>query len=168
MTAARARLADLAPDPSAGRAQRDHMIEALEGIDRWVPRPVRADLAALVERNAVSIGQLELAGTEPAHPLSQRALKRWSSTSPLQGSCRSSRARRELRVRHGGRAPARTTPARMLGRRTSPVLGIGLGWQRYGRLAYLLEWIEVIRPTRAQPLHALHVTVTDRSLLPSP
>ncbi|MGW2043441.1 hypothetical protein [Streptomyces virginiae] len=48
----------------------------------------------------------------------------------------------------------------------------GLGWQRYDRLAYLLEdvteWIEASRPTRPQPLHALHVTVTDSSVLSRP
>ncbi|GLV95417.1 hypothetical protein Slala04_68700 [Streptomyces lavendulae subsp. lavendulae] len=47
-----------------------------------------------------------------------------------------------------------------------------MGWQRYDRLAYLLgdvtEWIEVIRPTRTQPLHALYVTVTDSSVLSRP
>ncbi|WTB19604.1 hypothetical protein OG293_38690 [Streptomyces sp. NBC_00829] len=39
-------------------------------------RPVRADLAAMVGRKAVTITQLELDGTEPAHPLAQRALTR--------------------------------------------------------------------------------------------
>ncbi|WP_413114448.1 nucleotidyltransferase domain-containing protein [Streptomyces sp. CY1] len=173
MAAARARLADLTSDPSAGRAQRDHMIEAFEGIDRWIPRPVRADLATLVDTKAVSISRLELEGTEPAHPLSQRALKRWSPTSPLRRAAAAALAHAESRGRdmeavhlHGQPLHGHWDTA------PNPILGIGLGWQRYGRLAHLLEdvteWIEVIRPTRAQPLHALHITVTNRSALPRP
>ncbi|WP_051831826.1 nucleotidyltransferase domain-containing protein [Streptomyces violens] len=41
LAAARTRLTAITPDPTAGRAPRDHMLDAFEGIDRWVPRPVR-------------------------------------------------------------------------------------------------------------------------------
>ncbi|MER5312426.1 nucleotidyltransferase domain-containing protein [Streptomyces sp. NPDC002773] len=173
MAAARARLADLTSDPLAGRAQRDHMIDAFEGLDQWIPRPVRADLAAMVGRKAVTITQLALDGTEPAHPLAQRALTRWSPTSPLRRAASAALAHAETRGcdmaavhLHGEPLHGRWDTA------PDPVFGIGLGWQRYGRLAYLLEdvteWIEVIRPTRAQPLHALHIIVTDRTALPQP
>ncbi|MFD5652960.1 nucleotidyltransferase domain-containing protein [Streptomyces sp. NPDC127039] len=47
---ARTRLAAITPDSEAGRAVRDHMIEAFDGIDRWVPRPVRITLTDLVDR----------------------------------------------------------------------------------------------------------------------
>ncbi|MFJ4519213.1 nucleotidyltransferase domain-containing protein [Streptomyces sp. NPDC088816] len=169
--AARERLAALTPDPSAGRAPREHMIDAFEGLDRWIPLPVRADLAALVDTNAVAISQLELTACDPTHPLSQHALTRWTATSPLRRAAAAALAHAEtsgcdMRAVHLHGEPLHghrdTAP--------NPVLGIGLGWQRYSRLAYLLEdvtkWIEVIRPTRAQPLHTLHITVTDHSALP--
>lgn len=34
---AQARLAAIEPDPGAGRAPRDEMIEQFEGLDRWIP-----------------------------------------------------------------------------------------------------------------------------------
>ncbi|MEV5513876.1 nucleotidyltransferase domain-containing protein [Streptomyces flaveolus] len=169
--AARKRLAAVTSDPSAGRAPRDHMIDAFEGLDRWIPLPVRADLAAMVDTGAVTISQLELTACDPTHPLAQHALTRWAATSPLRRAAAAALAHAETRGcdmnavhLHGEPLHGRqgTTP--------SPVLGIGLGWQCYGRLTYLLEdvteWIEVIRPTRAQPLHAVHITVTERSALP--
>ena len=82
--AARTRLAAITPDPEAGRAPRDHMIEAFDGIDRWVPRPVRIDLTDLVDRKAATIRQLQLPDAEPAHPAALEALTRWSETSPLR------------------------------------------------------------------------------------
>jgi hypothetical protein len=40
------RLDAIKPDPDAGRAARDGMLPAFEGIDRHVPRPVREMLSA--------------------------------------------------------------------------------------------------------------------------
>ena len=46
-------------------------------------------------------------------------------------------------------------------------MGIGLGWHGFAYLSRLLEDVsdrfEVIRPTRTQPLHTLHLTVLDRT-----
>ncbi|MGA5082745.1 nucleotidyltransferase domain-containing protein [Streptomyces griseoincarnatus] len=84
VTAARARLAAITPDPTAGRAPRDHMIEPFDGIDRWVPRPVRITLTELVDRKAATIRQLQLPDAYPAHPAAHEALICWSDTSPLR------------------------------------------------------------------------------------
>ncbi|WCN05138.1 nucleotidyltransferase domain-containing protein [Streptomyces sp. M92] len=170
--AARERLAALTPDPSAGRAPRDHMIAAFDGLDRWIPLPVRADLAAMVDTGAVTINQLELTPCDPAHPLAQRALTRWTAISPLRRAAAAALAHAETHGCDMHAVHLHGEPLHSHHTAPSPVLGIGLGWKCHGRLTYLLEdvteWIEVVRPTRAQPLHAVHITVTDRSALPGP
>jgi hypothetical protein len=64
------RLHAIAPDPTAGRAERDSMLPAFEGLERWLARPVRELLVGLVEAGAITITQVELAdagSTTAAH-----------------------------------------------------------------------------------------------------
>lgn len=171
--AARARLAAITPDPAAGRAPRDHMIEAFDGIDRWVPRPVRIDLTDLVDRKAATIRQLQLPDAEPAHPAALEALTRWSETSPLRRAAAAVLAHLEATSRPLDSLYLHGEP--VIGSRYSDTTwqtGIGFGWSHYRSISHHLQegtdWFEVVRPTRTQPLHALHITVQDRSALPRP
>ncbi|GAA4819144.1 MULTISPECIES: nucleotidyltransferase domain-containing protein [Streptomyces] len=171
--AARARLAAITPDPEAGRAPRDHMIEAFDGIDRWVPRPVRIDLTDLVDRKAATIRQLQLPDAEPAHPAALEALTRWSETSPLRRAAAAVLAHLEATSRPLDSVYLHGEP--VIGSRYSDTTwqtGIGFGWSHYRSISHHLQegtdWFEVVRPTRTQPLHALHITVQDRSALPRP
>lgn len=169
--AARARLAAITPDPEAGRAPRDHMIEAFDGIDRWVPRPVRIDLTDLVDRKAATIRQLQLPDAEPAHPAALEALTRWSKTSPLRRAAAAVLAHLE----------ATSCPLDSVYLHGEPVIGsryngttwqtgIGFGWSHHRSIVHHLQegtdWFEIVRPTRTQPLHTLHITAQDRSALP--
>jgi hypothetical protein len=93
--AARTWLAAITPDPEAGRAPRDHMIEAFDGIDRWVPRPVRIDLTGLVDRKAATIRQLQLPDAEPVSAYSRCGVHTYGDTSGERhgyGSCSSDHA----------------------------------------------------------------------------
>lgn len=171
--AARARLAAITPDPAAGRAPRDHMIEAFDGIDRWVPRPVRIDLTDLVDRKAATIRQLQLPEAEPAHPAALEALTRWSETSPLRRAAAAVLAHLEATSRPLDSVYLHGEP--VIGSRYSDTTwqtGVGFGWSHYRSISHHLkegtDWFEVVRPTRTQPLHALHITVQDRSALPRP
>ncbi|MEV7282962.1 hypothetical protein AB0O01_00055 [Streptomyces sp. NPDC093252] len=47
-------------------------------------------------------------------------------------------------------APARSTP----------------GTDQHRRHRQTPDWFEVVRPTRTQPLHTVHISVQDRSALP--
>lgn len=169
--AARTRLAAITPDPEAGRALRDHMIEAFDGIDRWVPRPVRIDLADLVDRKAATIRQLQLPDAEPAHPAALEALTRWSEASPLRRAAAAVLAHLEATSRPLDSVYLHGEP--VIGSRYSDTTwqtGIGFGWSHYRSISYHLhegtDWFEIVRPTRTQPLHTLHITVQDRSALP--
>ncbi|WP_162890014.1 hypothetical protein [Streptomyces olivoreticuli] len=171
VAAARARLAALTPDPAAVRAPRDHMIEAFDGIDRWVPRPVRIDLTDLVDRKAATIRQLQLADAHPSHPAALEALARWSHTSPLRRAAAAVLAHFEASARpldsvylHG---------ELVIGSRYRDTVwrtGVGFGWRYYRGIVHHLQqgtdWFEVVRPTRTQALHMLHITVQDRTALP--
>ncbi|MFJ4836226.1 nucleotidyltransferase domain-containing protein [Streptomyces sp. NPDC088747] len=169
--AARARLAAITPDPEAGRAPRDHMIEAFDGIDRWVPRPVRIDLTDLVDRKAATIRQLQLPDTEPAHPAALEALTRWSETSPLRRAAAAVLAHLEATSRPLDSVYLHGEP--VVGSRYSDTTwqtAVGFGWSHHRSIPRHLQegtdWFEVVRPTRTQPLHTLHITVQDRSALP--
>lgn len=168
--AARARLAAITPDPEAGRAPRDHMIEAFDGIDRWVPRPVRIDLTDLVDRKAATIRQLQLPDAEPAHPAALEALTRWTATSPLRRAAAAVLAHLE----------ATSCPLDSVYLHGEPVIGsryngttwrtgIGFGWSHHRSIVHHLQegtdWFEIVRPTKTQPLHTLHITAQDRSAL---
>ncbi|MEV0281315.1 nucleotidyltransferase domain-containing protein [Streptomyces sp. NPDC050610] len=169
--AARTRLAAITPDPEAGRAPRDHMIEAFDGIDRWVPRPVRVDLTDLVDRKAATIRQLQLPDAEPAHPAALETLTRWSETSPLRRAAAAVLAHLEATARPLDSVYLHGEP--VIGSRYSGTTwqtGVGFGWSHHRSILHHLQggvdWFEIIRPTRTQPLHTLHITAQDRSALP--
>lgn len=50
-------------DPNAGRAPRDDMIEEFEGLDRYIPRPVRHDLVQWRDAGQIAISRLTLPDT---------------------------------------------------------------------------------------------------------
>ncbi|MFD6748138.1 nucleotidyltransferase domain-containing protein [Streptomyces anthocyanicus] len=171
VSAARNRLAAITPDPTAGRAPRDHMIEAFNGIDRWVPRPVRIDLAGLVEGKAATIRQLQLPDAQPRQLAALDVLTRWSDTSPLRRAAAAVLHHLETLDRPLDSVYLHGEP--VIGSRydaTTWQTGVGFGWRRYRSIARHLhegtDWFEVVRPTRTHPLHTLHITVQDRSALP--
>jgi len=78
------RLAAIQPDPEAGRAPRDEMHPAFEGVDRWVPRPARSLLTIWENGGAVTLHQVDLPDTpvRDAHA-AQVIGENWVATSPL-------------------------------------------------------------------------------------
>lgn len=55
---AKGRLQAMEADPAAGRAPRDAMIEQFEGLDRWVPLPVRIRLMELLDAGGIEIRRI--------------------------------------------------------------------------------------------------------------
>ncbi|MEU4582931.1 nucleotidyltransferase domain-containing protein [Kitasatospora aureofaciens] len=156
------RLAAMKPDPKAGSAPRDHMLPAFEGLERWLPRPARIDLFGLHAAGAIEITALTLDDALPASRAAVRWLEqRWSDDSPLRRAASASLAYLET-VRglaineielHGQSAGRNSAAVRCF---------VDLGWRYFDilrdRIADGQEWLEVIRPTRTRPLHALWIT----------
>jgi hypothetical protein len=168
---AQERLATLVADPKAGRAERDHMIEQFGGLDKWIPRAVPAELVALAAAGAIEIRRLELADARPVHADAVDMLDRWTETSPLR--------RAAAAALHHAESTGHDPHTLWVQGQTVGVpwtdnfhgtLWTSFGWRYFNELAYRLrdglEWLEVIRPTRTQPLHALHLTVRDGDRLP--
>ncbi|MGW7674149.1 nucleotidyltransferase domain-containing protein [Streptomyces sp. NPDC054775] len=50
----------IAEDPEAGRAERHDMTDAFEGLDRHIPRPIRAELIGWQQQEAITIFRIKL------------------------------------------------------------------------------------------------------------
>lgn len=159
----------ITPDATAGRAPRDDMAEEFEGLDRVIPRPVRADLLAWRDAGHITLTRLTLPDT-PLHldtPEMRWAVnRRWADHSPLRRTALA--ALEYLRTRgadlgevelSGHRLP---TPARMAGADNDTRWWITWKWQHYRAIPHCLAdghgWLEVPAPTRTRPLHALLLT----------
>jgi hypothetical protein len=148
------------------------MIEQFEGLDRWIPLPVRARLVELLDAGGIEIRRLELADAEPTGPAAAATLaRRWKSDSPLR---RAAAAAVHYAEEAGMASHAVWVQGQPLGPRPDQyragALWINLGWYDFDQLVYRLRQgahcLEVVRPTRTQPLHAFHVTVRDAAALP--
>ncbi|MCC0094656.1 nucleotidyltransferase domain-containing protein [Streptomyces flavotricini] len=169
--AARARLEAITADPDAARAPRDEMIEQFEGLDRWIPLPVRAQVVTMLNAGAIGIQRIELPDTHPERPEAAVMLaRRWKPDSPLRRAASAA-------LRHAEILPT-TSPVWVQGQPLQAgqsfelpgTMWINLGWYDFDQLPFRLrqgaQTLEVIRPTRTQPLHALHITVRDVAALP--
>lgn len=160
---ARRRLAGIRPDPSAGRAGRDHVLPAYEAIADLLPRPVRMDLHRLCTKGAATVTAFPLPDARPHSPQVLRCVeRRWVATSPLRRAALAAVAylegigqaldRIEL---HGAYLDHRTTD-------DTVDCYVDLRWNNWTCLDRYLDggqaWFEVLPATSRQPLHALHVT----------
>ncbi|MGI5457504.1 nucleotidyltransferase domain-containing protein [Streptomyces sp. CA-249302] len=166
------RLQAMTADPDAGRAPRDAMIEQFDGLDRWIPLPVRVRLVDLLDAGAIEISRIQLPADDPTHPAALAALgRRWKLDSPLR---RAAAAAVRYAEDTGMSPPSVWVQGQPLDHRRDQygagALWINLGWYHFDQLVFRLregaQSLEVVRPTRTQPLHALHITVRDIAALP--
>lgn len=165
---ARDRLAAITPDPHAGRAERDRMLPAFEGVDRYVPRPVRHLLADWSGAGAVSVARVDLPDATVRDAQIRRAVeRRWNPTSPLRRAAANALAYLD---QHGARLHAVHLHGRDLDEADTPYF-IGFQWRHAELMHQCLThfggttWLEVPRPATVQPLFGLLITVTSRELL---
>ncbi|NUP42467.1 MAG: hypothetical protein HOY76_36910 [Streptomyces sp.] len=79
-----ARLHAIKEDPDAGRAPRDHMLPAFEGLDGRINQARRQLIREAVEAGALAIERFDLADRHPSSDLACRHLaQRWKPSSPL-------------------------------------------------------------------------------------
>ncbi|WP_307680634.1 nucleotidyltransferase domain-containing protein [Streptomyces sp. V4I2] len=162
-------LRGIEPDPEAGRAPRDDMIEEFEGLDRAIPRPVRHDLISWRNTGQITISRIRLPD-QPAEPVDRDVAidlrTRWVDHSPLRRAALA--ALHHLQEQgvdfsdvelSGYRLP---TPSRMAGRLEEARWWVNWKWQHYRSIPYCLDdgdgWLEVLAPTRTRSLHALLFT----------
>jgi hypothetical protein len=81
------RLHTIQVDATAGRASRDGMLPAFDGLDRWIPRPYRERLALAIDAGAITLDRLQLPDGAVTDPVAQDHIaRRWAPTSPLTRS----------------------------------------------------------------------------------
>jgi hypothetical protein len=166
--AAHARLHAIGVDDTAGRAPRDAMLPQFQGLDRWIPRPYRERLATAIDAGAITLHRIELPDTPVHDPAAQDHLhRRWAPTSPLYRAGHAVLAHFEDRgidltqVHLHGRDLAGPDTPYFAGfaLRYFPCIPVCLS-EHHG-----IEWIEVVHPTRALPLHALRILPVRPDLL---
>lgn len=164
-----ARLHAIKPDPDAGRAPRDGMLPAFEGIDRHVPRPVREMFSGWVGEGAVTVDRIDLPAVEASGEIARDTLRRrWAATSVLQRAGHAALA--HLEQQHI-RAEQVHLHGHDLVRDSDTPYFIGFQW-RYARGIHEcltrwggIQWLEIPHPTAHGPLVAVRIDVTDRAAL---
>ncbi|MBL7500962.1 nucleotidyltransferase domain-containing protein [Frankia sp. CNm7] len=162
------RLHEIPEDPSAGRAPREAMIPAFDGLDRWISLSDRKNIAAAVSTGAIQVDRLLLAdGAVADRKIETYLLGRWKPTSPLY---RAACAVASYWQTHGVDFWA----THLHGEDTRD-------WQtphfasfnlRYTRAVPVcltehggVEWLEVVHPTPRGPLNCLRIKPGDREKL---
>lgn len=157
-------------DPAAGRAERDDMIDAFTGLDRYIPRHVRAELIAWQDQGLIMISQVPLPDAPEdtglfADPEMRWAFDRWKADSPLRRAALAALAYlRDLGAEvddvdlAGERLP---TPRRLAGHRSAALWWVSWKWRGYSGIPHCVTggnaWLEVVQPTRTRPLTALAI-----------
>lgn len=168
LQAALDRLNAIQSDPTSGRAPREAMLPEFEGLDRWLPLAFRETLANAVYNQAITLERCTLTEGSIVSPRAREHLAdRWLPTSPLYRAASAVIADWETRGidpgqghLHGRDIRDRNTPY-FAGFSLRYVTAIPACLTEYGGV----EWLEVIRPTRAKPLDTLRIRPGDRSRL---
>jgi Nucleotidyltransferase domain len=162
------RLHAIQVDDNAGRAPRDAMLPQFEGLDRWIPRSYRERLAMAVDAGAIIVERLHLPDAAVADPAAQEHIaQRWAPTSPLYRAGHAVLGHFEQRGIELGQVHVHGRD--VAGPDTLYFAGFSLRY--FPSIAACLteyrgiEWIEVVHPTRALPLHALRIKPANVDLL---
>ncbi|MFE3205823.1 nucleotidyltransferase domain-containing protein [Embleya sp. NPDC059237] len=167
-------------DPVAGRAERHDMIDAFTGLDRYIPRPVRAELIAWRQRGLVDIARIPLSDVPQdtdllADPHLRWAVdRRWNDDSPLRRAALAGLSHLLVLGADlddvdlaGQRLP---TLRRLAGHRSDARWWINWKWRGYSGIPHRVPrgkaWLEVVQPTRTRPLTALMIRPGPHAVTP--
>jgi predicted nucleotidyltransferase len=159
------RLHALQPDPAASRAPRDAILPEFEGLDRWIPRPIREALVAAVDDGVLAIRRIELSDGMVKNATALDHIDwRWQPSSPLyRAACAviSDWERRGIDPSKGH------LHGRDISRDSDTPYFAGFDWRYHTSIPYCLsyyggvEWTEVVHPTRTKALHAIRIVPID-------
>lgn len=164
---ARQRLATIPPDPTAGRAPRDHILPSYEAIADLLPRPVRIDLHRLCTGDGATVSAFPLPDAQPRSAVAAAHVdERWTPHSPLRRGAAAALAHLEGTGQDLDHVEVHGRYLDYSKRDEAIECFIDLGW-RYWRSAtrYLDDgqaWLEVLPATARQPLHALYIAPGSR------
>jgi len=179
------RLVAIRADADAGRAERDAMLPAFEGLDRWLIRPMRVRLVNLASAGAITIAQFEfpdagIADLQDAEA-QEAIVRRWNEDSPLRRAAIAALVHLEVRgisprlVHLQGHdiEPPRYVRDGHLARvvRAETLYFVSFNCRYLRAMPRCLtewpggEWIEVPHPTRRQPLLALRISALNSDVL---
>jgi hypothetical protein len=173
------RLAHIKPDASAGTAERHHMTEAFEGLDKYLPRAVRGELKQLEDAGAIRIRKVELADREEFDVVPTQInldmhlynlTLRWNEDSPLRRAAVG--AISDIYARHGSLGNIELN-GKTFHRDGSAAHTVFVDF-KLRHIEFLIhyfleegctEWIELLSPSTKGSLHALIIEPGDRSAL---
>lgn len=162
------RLHAIQADETAGRAPRDSMLPEFEGIDDWIPRPYREALCSAVSDKAITLERVLLPDSQVSSQVAVEHLAyRWKPSSPLYRAAMAVVSHWEREGIDPGRCHLHGVDIR--DRETPYFAGFGMRYLR-SIPACLTEfggeeWIEVVHPTRTQPLDCLRIVPSDKKKL---
>ena len=169
LATALARLNAIKLDTDAGRAPRDAMLSAFEGIDRHVPRPVRETLAAWSNAGAVTVERIDLAAAEASDEVARDVVEqRWGESSALRRAGHAALAHLE---QEGVSAADVHLQGGDLVSGSHIRDFIGFQWRYSGAIHRCLtrrrgvQWLEIPHPTKTGPMPAVRIKVTNRDAL---
>jgi predicted nucleotidyltransferase len=179
------RLAAIRPDPEARRAPREAMLPQFEGLDRWIPLPLRQALMRAVADEAIAIERIVLPDSAAPHPSpwvrEWGSLYpdwppdhvyldlRWPPTSPLYRA--GSAVAADWDRRGIGLEQAQLHKGWLPTRGPDVAYFAGFSWRYYRCIPELLskpasrEWLEVVHPTLTRPLDTLCIRPRYRAKL---
>lgn len=168
------RLAAIEPDPSAGRAERHHMMEVFEGLDKYLPRAVRSELKSLSDAGVIRIRKVELIDRDEYDILPTTVNidrhygnldSRWNEDSPLRRAAVS--ALSDIQSRHGSLGTVELSGSPLheeAGASHKAVVDFKLRYIEFLMRDFqegCTEWIEVLNPSRKGVMHALIIEPAD-------
>lgn len=162
------RLHAITVDPSAGRAGRDWMLPEFEGLDQWIPGPIRRVLHDAVHAGALTVERLDLEDgvVADAEALDHLRLN-WKPGGDLHRAAAAVVAHFEAR----GVAPSRIRVQRWDFGPGDKLYFAGFQWRYFSQIKFSLaddggvEWLEVVRLPRSGPLPTLRLRPADRQAL---
>ncbi|MEU2610619.1 nucleotidyltransferase domain-containing protein [Micromonospora sp. NPDC007271] len=166
--AALTRLHAITADPTAGRAARDWMLPEFDGLDRWIPGPVRKPIYQAVEANVLHIERLDLADCDVRDAEAKLALDdQWKPGGDTHRAATAAVAYYERRGIPTGQIRIQRTK---LGPGT-PNYFVSIRWRNFDAIPRKLtadtgaEWLEILRIGTRGPLPALRLRPLDRQAL---
>lgn len=170
-----ARLESIKPDPEAGRAARDAMTAAFEGVDEHLALFIREELLDLEAAGAIRMRRAELLDAQDTDlDLAPNARyfqfeRRWGPDSPLRRAAVSVLAHVQ---QQRGSLDSVNLHGNRLSTSTADTVFIDLKLRYFSSLLRYIgddcdEWIEVVHPTRRGRLLALVIEPADRPAIAS-
>lgn len=167
--AALTRLHAITADPTAGRAVRDWMLPAFDGLDRWIPGPVRKPIYQAVKAKALHIERLDLADCDVRDAGAKLALDdQWKPGGDTHRGATAAVAYFERRGIPAGQIRIQRT---RLGPDTPPRCFVGIRWRNFDAIQWKLtadpgaEWLEILRIGTRGPFPALRLQPLDGKTL---